>query len=115
MYDNFFHMSRIKRSNVAFLCYEYFILGFVRSFAKGYSRCLYTYTIFLAMKAIARSLNAEIHVVKVKRRSDNMSLVADLLSKGHLDEARLRMEDPVMGHYSSTLAAWIHIQQEAWG
>ena len=59
------------------------------------------------MKAIARSLNAEIHVVKVKRRSDNMSLVADLLSKGHLDEARLRMEDPVMGHYSSTLAAWM--------
>ena len=59
------------------------------------------------MKVIARSLNAEIHVAKVKRRSDSMSLVADLLSKGHLDEAKSMMTDPVMGHYSSTLAAWM--------
>ena len=81
--------------------------GLVRSFQKGSSRCLYTYSIILAIRALARSFNSRVMIVKVKRCSNTLSSVADMLSKGQLDEAKEHMIDSVMGNYSSTFVAWL--------
>ena len=81
--------------------------GLVRSFQKGSSRCLYTYSIILAIRALARSFNSRVLIVKVKRCSNVMSSVADMLSKGQLAEAKENMVDSVMGNYSSTFVSWL--------
>ena len=81
--------------------------GLVGVFKKGNSHCLYTYTLILAMRVIARSLNSRVFIKKVSRCSSDMSTVADLLSKGFLSEANEIMGDSVWGNYSSTFTHWM--------
>ena len=81
--------------------------GLVNAFQKGNCRCMYTYSVILAIRAIARSLNSKVNIVKIRRCSNNLSTTADLLSKGKLNEALELMEDGVYGKYSSSFISWL--------
>ena len=81
--------------------------GLVGSFRKGSSHCMYTYSLLLAMRAVARSLNSRVIIKKVGRCSSTMSTIADLLSKGFLREAEELMGDSVWGNFSSTFTHWM--------
>ena len=84
-------------------CYS----GLVTSFSKGSSRCLFTYTILLAIRVLARSLNSRVVILKIRRCSDKMSTIADMLSKCQLEDAKDLMVDSVFGKYSSTFVSWL--------
>ena len=81
--------------------------GLVQAYEKGSCRCMYTYSILLAIRALARSLNSKVIIVKIKRCSESFSTMADLLSKGLLSEAKELMEDSVCGNHSSTFVNWL--------
>ena len=62
-------------------------IGVVWSHKKGSSRDLYTHTISKACDFLCQKMNINLRVEKVRRCSDQASIAADLLSKGHLHEA----------------------------
>ena len=73
----------------------------------GHSRDVYTYSILLAVRAVARALNARVEYVKVPRCSDKFSIVADALSQGQVEYAKELLGEYAYGQYSSTLMKWL--------
>ena len=73
----------------------------------GHSRDVYTYSILLAVRAVARALNARVEYVKVPRCSDKFSIVADALSQGQVEYAKSLLGEYAYGQYSSTLMKWL--------
>ena len=60
--------------------------GSVWAFRKGHSKDLYTYTVVKAIYSVARALNVDLEIIKVRRCSVPGAVVADLLSKGKVPE-----------------------------
>ena len=83
--------------------------GFVISYNKGHSRCLYLHTMAKALHFVSTSLNVTLHVEKVKRCTGTGPTVADKLSNGLIDEAMRILEHPaaVMSPVIETLGNWI--------
>ena len=73
----------------------------------GHSRDVYTYSVLLAVRAVARALNARVEYVKVPRCSDKFSIVADALSQGEVKLAKEILGEYTYGQYSSTLMKWL--------
>ena len=84
-------------------------LGLVLVWRKGSSRCLLTYSILLALKALERALYMRLELVKIPHCSSPQASIADLLSKGFLREIwhlfPHRRKEP--GSHSSTLLKWL--------
>ena len=83
--------------------------GFVMSYAKGHSRCGYLHTISKAINYIASSLNCDLHVEKITRRTGQGACVADDLSKGNIETALNTLEHPapMPSRISTTLVNWL--------
>ena len=85
-------------------------LGLVLAWRKGHSRCLLTYSVILALKALERAFNMRIVMKKVKRCSSPQTQIADALSKGLVKEIHdlfpHRSKTPP--RYSSTLVSWLN-------
>ena len=84
-------------------------LGLVLAWRKGSSRCLLTYSIILALKKLESALCLRLDIVKVPRCSSPQSSVADMLSKGLLQQVwklfpHRRMQP---GDHSSSLFKWL--------
>ena len=84
-------------------------LGFVLAFRKGSSRCLLTYTIVMALKKLEAAFHMKLIVAKVPRCSVPQAMVADMLSKGLLQQVWSlfphRRSQP--GSHSSSLLHWL--------
>ena len=84
--------------------------GLYWAFRKASSKCLYVYTLSKAIYTVARSLDCNVRIEKIRRCSDIPSTVADSLSKGSIADALELMGDDVdysMGFLSLTLQKWI--------
>ena len=69
--------------------------GFFFAFLNGHSRCSFLHSLCKGLQYVAIALNTTLHVEKVKRRSDTPTIVADMLSKGFLQEACDLLSDPM--------------------
>ena len=87
--------------------------GVVSGFVKGHSTESLAWTVLKAIRDIGKALDCPIEIRKVRRCSNNGALVADLLSKARLDEARDLMDNPASepGFLSRTLLAWLEAPQ----
>ena len=84
-------------------------IGVVWSHKKGSSRDLYTHTISKACDFLCQKMNINLRVEKVRRCSDQASIAADLLSKGHLHEAINTMGsvDHNIPYIPRTIVQWL--------
>ena len=75
---------------------------------QGHSSCNLVYTVVLAIQRFAAAIDARVDIEWVPRCSDTGSLIADQLSKGLFSLARREAgtDNPTVGRYSSTLAAY---------
>ena len=69
-------------------------IGMVFAYRKKRSTCKYVSTITKAIHDVVSSLNARVDLVKARRCSSKLEVVADLLSKSKIDEAEELVELP---------------------
>ena len=85
-------------------------VGLAHAWARGHSRCWFTYSAMKALAEVAFYMDVQVKVEWTRRCSSDPELVADLLSKGRWTEA-LQVtgeQHPLMMRLSRTLAKWLH-------
>ena len=83
--------------------------GFVKSYAKGHSRCGYLHTMSKAINYVASCLNCNLSVESIQRRSGQGACVADDLSKGNIETALETLECPARlpSRITRALSEWL--------
>ena len=89
--------------------------GFCYAYKKGHSRDLYVYTLVKALRYVAESLELNLHVLHVMRRTDDGDMIVDHLSKNEVEKAKdlcsAMIEVPVGSKY---LEKWIRQPAVLW-
>ena len=89
--------------------------GFCYAYKKGHSRDLFVFTLVKALRYVAESLELNLHVVHVMRRTDDGDMIVDHLSKNEVEKAKdlcsVMVEVPVGSKY---LEKWIRQPAVLW-